>query len=122
MGLIALGHASDEHVEHRRQQQTEEQYPEHAREHSRAQGMADLRARASRYHQRHHAHDERERRHQDWTQAHASRLQHRRDGVMTLLLLQMLGEFHDQNRVLASEAYQYDETHLGEDVVIAMVE
>ena len=44
------------------------------------------------------------------------------DRVMALLVLQMLGELDDQDRVLAGEADEHDEADLREHVVVAVIE
>jgi hypothetical protein len=49
-----------------------------------------------------------ERGHQDGPQAHLGRHLRRREAIFALLFL-LLGELHDQNRVLASQADQHDE-------------
>src|SRR3954469_16619465 len=56
-------------VKDRREQEAEQGHAEHAGEHGRPERAAHLRARAGRDHQRHHAEDEGEGRHQDRPQA-----------------------------------------------------
>ena len=84
--------------------------------------MPNLGTGASRDHQRHDTHDECEGGHEDRPQSHPGRFQHGGDGVVTLLLLEVLRELHDENCVLTGEADQHDEANLREDVVVAVIE
>ena len=69
----------DDHVEHRREDQAEEGDAEHAGEHRHAHGVPHLGAGAAGEHQRHHAHDERERGHEDRAEPDAAGLERRFD-------------------------------------------
>ena len=74
----------------------------------------DLAARtacAGRDHQRHHAENEGESRHQNWAKAQAPGLHRRVDDVRSFLT-PAFGEFDDQNRVLRRKADQHDEADL----------
>ena len=69
-------------------------------------------------HQRNDAENERERSHQDRPQAKPRgflrRVEHRFP-----LAVQLLGELDDQNRILASQADQHDQSDLHEDIDVA---
>src|SRR5262249_51378643 len=110
-----------QHVEHRSEKQPEEGDAEHAREYRYAHRVPHFRSRAAREDERNDAHDEREGRHQDGTEPQAAGLQRGLYRVVALLL-ELAREFHDQNRVLAREPDQDEQTDLGEDVVVALGE
>src|SRR3954470_22675909 len=60
--------AADQHVEERREDETEEGHAEHPREDGDTHHVPHLGAGAAREYQRHHTHDEGKRRHEDGTQ------------------------------------------------------
>ena len=86
-------------------------------EHRGPQRLAKFRSRPDRPDQRHDPEDESQRRHQDRTQAQPGGLDRRRPTIATLVL-KLLGELDDQNRVLGGEADEHDEPDLREDVVV----
>src|ERR1700728_2161641 len=94
-----VGNAANHHVEDRREDQPEQGDPEHPEEHRDPDRLAHFGTRAGRHHQRQHAEDKRKRRHQDRTQPQAAGLDH---GFQPLaaLVLDVAGEFDDQDRVL----------------------
>src|SRR5205814_7655235 len=71
--------------------------------------------------ERHHAHDERYRRHEDGAQTQSAGFEHGAHYVHAFLLL-VLRELDDQDGVLARKADQHDQSDLGEDVVVAATE
>ncbi len=109
---------TNQHVEHWRQQQAEEGDAEHPGEHRDPHRVTHLGTGTAGKYQRHHAHDEGERGHQDRTQTQAAGFQHCIQRAHALGLF-VLGELDDQNRVLARKPHQYDQADLGEDVVVA---
>ena len=84
--------------------------------------MPDLSSGARGQHQRHDAHDEGHGGHEDGAEPQVRGLEHGRFRIPSVLLLQMLGELHDQDRVLAGEADEHQEADLREDVVIPVVQ
>jgi hypothetical protein len=73
---------------------------------------------AGRQHQRHHAHDEGKAGHQDGAQPQPGGMDGGLDGFLAADL-QLAGEFHDQDGVLAGQPDQHEQADLGEDVVVA---
>src|SRR4051812_46566362 len=69
--------------------------------------------------QRYNAHDECEGRHQNRAQSQPCSFEHRFNRAATLVL-QLLGELHDQDGVLARKCYQYQEADLRKDIDITM--
>src|SRR4029077_7525762 len=67
---------------------------------------------------RKNAEDERERRHQDWTQSKTARFDRGSEPIFFVAILNFFGEFDNQDGVLASESDQHNEADLGEDVVL----
>ena len=91
--------------------------PEHAGEHRDAHRVTHLAAGAACGDERHHAHDECERGHQDRPQPQPARFDGRLDHAHALLDA-LARELDDQDRVLAREADQHDEADLREHVVV----
>ena len=106
-----------DHVEHRREDQPEDGDPDHAGEHRGAERLPQLGAGADRPDQRRDAEDEGERGHQDRPQPQARRLD-RRGEAIAAAILELLGEFHDQDGVLGGETDQHDEADLRQDIVV----
>ncbi len=111
--------AFDDVEEHRRQEDAEQRHAQHPAEDGQAQRPPHLRPGADRDHQRHDAEDERERGHQDRPQ---TQLHRRQRGVAARQprLALVLGEFDNQDRVLAGQADQHHEADLREDVDVRM--
>ena len=114
---LVTGEAAQQHVEHRREEDAERRDADHAGEHRDAHGVTHLRAGADRCYQRHHAHDEGNRRHQDRPQPQAAGLDCRGDRRAPGKL-KFARELHDQNRVLRRQPDQNEQANLGEDVVV----
>mmetsp|Transcript_21687 Transcript_21687/g.84531 ORF Transcript_21687/g.84531 Transcript_21687/m.84531 type:complete len:206 (-) Transcript_21687:1321-1938(-) len=114
-GAALLGALAQQAVEHRRQEDAEEGHAKHAGEHGDTHRTPHLAAGTAAEDQRDDAGAEGDGGHQDGAQPQPAGLD---NGVVDRLavLLQLLGEFDDQDRVLARQADQHDERHLREDV------
>src|SRR3954469_6598219 len=110
--------AANEHVEERREDQAEEGDAKHPREHGDAHHVAHLRARATGENERHDAHDECERRHENRTQSDARRLERGAQTIATLLL-EIACKLYDEDGVLARETDEHEQPDLSEDVVVS---
>src|SRR5580704_3618039 len=107
----ALPPLLDDRVENRDEGEREYGGGQHAAEYGGTDGLAAGGAGPGREHQRHHAQDEREGRHQDRPQAQASGL-HRGLHDVEAVLSPAFGELHDQYRVHGGQADQHDEADL----------
>ncbi len=116
--LRCLGARAADHIEHRREDQAEQGYADHAEEYRRAEGLPHLRPRARRDRQRQNAEDEGEGGHQDRAQADSAGGDGGLEPAHAVIDLVLTREFDDQNSVLGSERDQHDEADLGEDVVV----
>src|SRR5882724_1606944 len=104
-------------VEGRREDQSESRNPDHARKNRGAERLPELGSGAGRPNQWHDTENEGERRHQDRPQPQPRGF-HGRGPAVTAAVLELLGEFDDQDRILRRKTNQHDEADLGEDVVI----
>src|SRR5580704_8425559 len=104
-------------VKHRREYQPERGHPDHAGEHRGAERLAQFSAGADRPDQRRDAEDESERCHQDRAQPQPRRFD-RGLPARAALVLELTGEFDDQDGVLGGEPDQHHEADLSEDVVV----
>ena len=113
----ALAQALHHHEEDGHHGEREERREQHAAEDGGAEGVAARGAGARREHERQHAEDERERRHQDGAEADARGMDR---GVLDrlALLAQGLRELDHENRVLAREADEHHQADLAEHVVL----
>jgi hypothetical protein len=104
------------HVErHRNDEDGDRRRRQHAAQHGGAEDAPGVRAGAGRQDQRHHAEDERERRHEDRPEPQPRGGQRGvHEARATLVLL--LGELHDQDGVLRREADDHHEADLREHV------
>ena len=116
-----LAHPLQDVEENGRQEDAKQRHPEHAAEHRRSQRPPHLRPGPLGEDEREHAQDEGERRHQDRPQPQAGRFG-RRLKARFALLVQLPGEFHDQNRVLARQSDQHDQADLHEDIDVLVRE
>src|SRR5499433_2131670 len=115
--LRSRAHALQDHKEHRHEGDGQQGRGHHSAEHHRTDRLLARRARAECEHQRHHAQDEGERRHHDGAKSAAGCL----DGGFFYghaLVVQVSGEFHDENRVLARQGDHQDETDLSVQVAV----
>ena len=115
VGLFRLLRPADDVEEDRREEDAEGGDADHAAEDGGAQRAAHFGAGAFGQHQRHDAEDEGEGRHDDRPQPQPAGL----DGGFVArlsLLVQLLGELDDQNRVLRRQPDQHQEPDLHEDV------
>src|ERR1051326_976822 len=110
--------AADEDIKERCEDQTEEGDAEHSREDGNSHDVTHFRAGAAREHKGQDSHDECKRRHQNRTQTDACCLEGRAESVAALLL-EIPRELDDQDRILAGEPDEDEETDLREDVVVA---
>ena len=105
----------DDVIKNRRQENAEQRDAEHAGEHGGAQSAAHLGARADRNHERDYAEDEGETGHDDGPEPQLASRQRRLEARFARFALR-LSEFHDQNRILAGQTHQHQETDLRKDV------
>ena len=91
--------------------------PDHAGKHRDSHRMAHFASSPVRQDQRHDAHDERERGHQDRPQAQPASLDSRLNDPHAVVIA-FARKLDDQNRVLARQADEDDESYLREDVVV----
>ncbi len=78
---------------------------------------AHFRTGAGRCDERHHTHDEGQRRHQDWAQPQTACLDHRLERRCAGEL-QLSRKLDDKDRVLGGEADKHDQPDLREDIVV----
>src|SRR5258708_11304226 len=104
-------------VEGRREDQSERRDADHAGKNRGPKRLPELGAGARRPYQRHDTENEGERRHQDRPQPQPRGF-HGRGPAVAASVLELLGEFDDQDRVLRRKTNQHDEADLGEDIVI----
>src|SRR5262245_25619466 len=112
-----LDEAANQHVEKGSEHQTEERHAKHPREHGHAHHVPHLGAGTAGENERHDAHDERERRHENGTETNAACLERGRQSIVAATL-EIPRELDDQNRVLARETDQYEQSDLRENVVV----
>ena len=105
----------DDDEEHGREEDAEEGHAQHAAEHGGAQRAAHLGPRPAADQQREDAQDEGEGGHHDGPQAELAGVQGRLAPRLAALAA-VLGELHDQDRVLAGQPHQDHEADLREDV------
>jgi rRNA maturation protein Nop10 len=110
-----LTEPADDHGEDRRQENAEQGHANHTGEDCRPQRATHLGPGPLRDHQREHAQDEGERRHNDRPQPHPGGFHGGLEQGGTLLLL-VAGELDDEDGVLGRQAHQYHEANLHEDV------
>jgi len=109
----------DDIVKNRCKKYAEESDPEHPEKYGGSHRLSHLCASARRKDERHDAKNESEAGHEDGTQAQPSRLDGRLGcGHPGVVLLLLLGEFHDEHRVLHAHASQHHEPDLREDIVV----
>ena len=113
----AVEHPLHDHEEHGNEEDTEKSTGHHAAEHAGADGALGAGAGAGRHRQRQHTQTERQRSHQDRAQAIAHGMHGRLDHVHAVLDI-FLGEFHDQDGVLAGQADGGKHRHLEVNVAL----
>jgi hypothetical protein len=107
-------HQPANHIEENRGQENPEQRnADHPGDDRRTQGAAHFGARALRDHHRHHAKDERERRHHDGAKSDCRRLNRCRSKRISFHL-PVAGELDDQDGVLARQPRQNHKSDLHE--------
>src|SRR6516164_3787769 len=109
----------DDVIKHRCQKDAEESDAEHAAEDGDAEGLAHFTTRPFGKNQGHHTEDEREAGHDDGPQPQLAGFQRGMESRHAGLAPR-LGEFDDQDGVLAGQADQYHKAHLREDVDIEL--
>src|SRR6266481_5181829 len=108
----------DYDIEHGCKKKTETGYSEHSEKDCSAQRLAHFGAGARTNNKWNNAEDERERRHQDGTQSETTRFDRGGETVFVVAVLDLFGEFDDQDGVLTSEPNKHNEADLREDVVL----
>src|SRR5262249_18219783 len=112
---LAAGLAN-KYVESRRKQKAESGDSDHSEEHSGAQRLAHLRARAAGHCEREHTENEGKGGHQDWAETDAGGGRRGLLRLVAVVILPLPRELHDQDRVLGSQPHQHHEADLCEDV------
>src|SRR5438477_3638231 len=108
--------ALDDDIQHRNECEIEEGRREHAAGDCGADRMTRLAAGPARHHERHHAENERKRRHENRPQADPRRF-HRGVGNRHPARAQLLGELDDENAVLRRQADEHAEANLAVHIV-----
>jgi len=119
---LHAGQHPKQDIEDRREEQAENSHADHPGEHRNAHHPAHLRAGAGGQHQRHHAHDEGHRCHQDRAQPQIGWLQWPLEPAKRPANSSSAGELDDQDRVLGGKPDQNDQADLGKDVIVAVGE
>src|SRR6476659_9716371 len=112
-----LSDSANQHIEHRRKKDAENSHSQHSGEHSCAERLSHLGARACSDDERNDPGDESKRSHQDWTQAEFASLDYRRNRIFTLVL-DLFGILDDKDGVLTSEADKDDKANLSKYIVV----
>src|SRR5271163_2095000 len=112
---FAFAQALDDRVEYGHERQAEDGGGQHAAEDGGADRLPAGRAGAGGEHQRNHAQDEGEGRHQDRAQSQAPGFHGSGDNIKATLAA-LPGELDDQDRIFRRQTYQHDQTNLGENV------
>src|SRR5688572_12597133 len=108
----------DDHVKNWGEKQPKDRNAEHSKEYGRAERLPHFVACPTAEHEREDAEDKRERGHQDWPQAELRRFHRRGEAVDVVAVLNLFGEFHNEDRVLTGETDEHHEADLREDVVV----